>query len=180
MAMIDPGDKIDPKKGKSMVEQVLPTTSEALREALISSAILRNWDEVDMVAPLAQEMPGDSLIKLFSEDTRDPRDDVRDGIMTAWFYINPQTPGGTRKHFEIALKVMQRDNHECAAIWAAMTVCRYTSSPRFGQKAKEALAAFKERVARMDEQEETTAWQETRDYIVDKAFGKVPYVDDFV
>lgn len=159
-------------------EKTLPTTPEQLREALLDAAVKQDWDQADAIAPLAAGMNGDYLIKLLGSASYSANPDVRDAVMTTWSYIEPEQHRIV--HFRRALEAMKEDNHECVSIWAAVTVCRYVEELGFKQTALAALKNFKDRIAKMDREENGTDWQETRDFVVGKTKERVPQLGKFI
>jgi hypothetical protein len=151
--------------------------SEQLVGALIKNAkegTDEAWDEVDRLAPQVAWGEHDPLVvmRLLWTKAEDEDENVRDAVMTAWSFIQPGV-GLKGMHLGRAMKVMREDNHECAAIWAAVTVGQYASDSRLGEKATEAMSDFRARIARMDEEEGRGDWRETRDDVLEKVGDRV-------
>lgn len=159
-------------------EKTLPTTPEQLREALLDAAVRQDWNQVDAIAPLAAGMRGDCLIKLLGSASYSANLDVRDAVMTAWSYIEPEQHRIV--HFRRALEAMKENSHECVAIWAAVTVCRYVDELGFKESALAALRNFKDRISKMDKQEDGIDWNKTRDFVVEKTRERLPQLENFI
>lgn len=159
----------------------LPTNPEQLTEALIKAASEEDWDQVDAIAPIATKMPAERLIRFLGEASWSDNPNVRDAVMTAWSYLEPQTPPLKLIHLRRALKVMLEDPAECPAVWAAVTIARYADeSNPLETIACPSLKEFEIRIAEMDKQEGGTEWQETRNFVVEKTKNRVPQLAEFI
>lgn len=168
---------------KNMTEFISPTTPEQLVGIIVKAAGEEDWDTVDEIAPLAEGMFPEQLMTLLKPHVLSPNDNVRDAAMTLWSFLDLRKAvfsQAQRIHFKTALKVMKEDLHECAAIWAAVTVARYADDEKFGVVACESLSGFRKRIKKMDEKEGGSDWKETKKYIVGKAKERVPRLENLI
>jgi len=165
------------------MEKLVPCSSpKALTEAVVLAASQKDWDRVDRIAPLAAEMDGDGLVDCLYRHTRSTDLDIRDGAMTVWSYLNPKDYRTKHIHWGRAMDEMAMDEHECPAVWAAVTVCRYIDDPDpyFSEPAKIQLEKFRLRIKTMDEREKGDDWQKTRDFVVEKTKNRLPRLGELI
>lgn len=163
-----------------MKEELQPQNPEQLLEAVEIAAAKQDWEEVDRLVPFASQMDGDRLVVVVRASTRDENNDFRDAAMTLWSFITPVGREARIKHFRRALEIMMGDDHECAAVWAAVTVARYAEDEEFWASATEALRRFRERVSLMDLNEQGKDWSNTRSLVVEKVGNKVPDLKNLI